>query len=99
MSSEIFNIKIMNQPFSFSKPQLNNDKKQSGFSSIIEKISAIIGLIEGLGGIGIQAKAQKPLTPKERKRIARIIIFGLIWFIGAGAYQTIHLIIELINFF
>lgn len=88
----------MEQPFSFSKPKSSTDKKQSGISAMVEKIGAIVGLLESLGGVGVQSKTQKPLTKKEKNRIARILIIGILWFFGAGLYETIHLIINLINY-
>lgn len=82
--------------FSNPKPIKSNQKKQSGFESAVEKISAIIGLIE-LGGIALPGKAQKMLTPKQRDRVVRIIIFSLIWFVGCGIFQTGSLIVKLIR--
>lgn len=84
----------------FSKPSpiKTNEKKQSVLSSLIEKISAVIGLVELGGGLAMPNKIQVKLDPKKRDKIIRIIIILLIWFVGCGIVETFSLIISLIKF-
>lgn len=86
--------------FNLSRPevQTSNEKKQSSFSSMVQTISAIIGLAEGLGSTSLPKNIKDKLNPKEREKIVRTVIFLALWFIGAGIFETGNLIIKLFKY-
>lgn len=84
--------------FSNPKPIKNNTKQQSGFESVVEKIGAIISLVELGGGVAMPDKVNKMLTTQQKNKAVRIIIFSLIWFLGCGIFQTGNLIVQLIRY-
>lgn len=81
--------------FSNPTPLSSNKKKQSAFQGLVENISAIIGLVEGVGAMGMPKDMKKALKPKQRDKIVRWVIYALIWFVGAGIFQTFTLITNL----
>lgn len=84
--------------FSHPKPIPTKLKKQSGFQSLVEKISAVIGIIEGMFAMGSGKSIEKKLTAKQRDGLVRWIIYLLAWFMLAGLFQTGVLIKQLFNF-
>lgn len=91
----------MKTKINFSNPRQpikTNEKKQSMIESLVEKIGAIIGLVEIGGGMAMPDKVQKKLDPKQRDKVIRVIIFLLIWFVGLGIFETFNLIVQLLKF-
>lgn len=90
----------MKQQFNLSRPEVKTveGKKQSGFSSFTEKVGALIGIAEGLVGMGIPDKQKKQLTKKQRDTAVKIVIYLILWFIGAGVFETFNLAIKLIKY-
>lgn len=86
--------------YSFSNPEVktSTEKKQSSFSSFVEKIGAVLGIAEGIGGMSMPDKAKANLTPKQRDKVIRVVIFLLVWFIGAGIFQTGSLIVKILKY-
>jgi len=84
----------------FSKPEpiQSNSKKQSAFSSLVEKISAVIGLARGFGSMAAHDKLKDQLTPAQRDKVIRIIIYLLICFVCLGIFETFNLLVQLIKY-
>lgn len=77
------------------KPIKTNLKQKTGFAGIIEKISALIGLIEISGGMAMPDKINKQITPKQRDKIVMIIILLIIYFVLMGIFSTFYFITKL----
>lgn len=78
--------------FSNPKPIKTNHKNKSGFMGLIEKISALIGLIEISGSMATPDRINKKVTPKQRDRIVLIIIMLIIYFVLMGIFSTFYFI-------
>lgn len=72
-----------------------NSKKPSK-PTIIEKISAFIGLIEAAGSIGVPDKMKHKITPKQRDRIILILVLLIVYFIGMGIFSTFYFLTKLL---
>lgn len=77
------------------KPIKINQKKQSAFSSLVEKLSAIISLVELGGGMAIPGKINKKLSVKQRDIVVIITILIFIYFLLMGIFSTIYFLSKL----
>ena len=81
--------------FSHPTPIQSKEKKPSKSSTFIEKISALIGLIELGGTFGMPAKMKNKVTPKQRDRIVLVLVLLIIYFILMGIISTFYFLIQL----